>query len=179
MSYAEQVTFAANVAQILGAIGTVGGIFYAAAQLRNNASTSQSALLLQLEDMSLDHDAVRVKMAPGGAWTEKGAGPTTPKEWMQTEDYLRFFEHCEILIRQGALNPRLFWRLFGPRLENILEHESIVRKKLIEEREHRRLFWGLLRRYRLTHRVPISHPSNGEASDSKHQGSLTANSARL
>jgi hypothetical protein len=172
MSYAEQVAFAANVAQILGAIGTVGGIFYAAAQLKNNASTSQSALLLQLEDMSHDHDAVRAKMSPGGAWTEKGAGPTTPKEWMQVEDYLRFFEHCEILIRQGSLNPRLFWRLFGHRLENILGHESIVRRKLIEERDYRRLFWGLLRRYNLMHRVPISHPSNDEAAASTHQGAL-------
>jgi hypothetical protein len=163
MTYAEQVTFAANVAQIVGAIGGVGGILYAAAQLRSNASTSQSALLLQLEDMSHDHDAVRARMSPGGAWMEKGAGPATPKEWMQAEDYLRFFEHCEILIQQGTLNPRLFWRLFGHRLEKILENESIVRKKLIEEREYRRLFWGLLRRYKLMDRVPIAHSSSDEA----------------
>ncbi len=170
MSYADQVAFAANVAQILGAVGTVGGIFYAAAQIRNNASTAQSALLLQLEDISHDHDAVCSKMSPGGAWLEKGAGPETPKEWMQAEDYLRFFEHCEILIRQGSLNPRLFWNFFGYRLENILANEVIVRKKLIDEREHRRLFWGLLRRFMLIQRVPIAHPPIDEADHPTHKG---------
>ena len=49
MSFADNVAVAANVAQILGAVGTVGGIFYAAAQLRHNASTSRATFLLELE----------------------------------------------------------------------------------------------------------------------------------
>ena len=163
MSFAEQVAVAANVAQVLGAIGTVGGIFYAAAQLRHNASTSRATFLLHLEDMSHDHDAVHAKLRPGGAWTEKEAGPATPKEWMQAEDYMGFFEHCEILMRQGSLDPRVFWHLFGYRLENILASELIVREKLIEEREYWQLFWALLRRFRLTPRIPRMHPVSDEA----------------
>jgi|SRR5271157_4407334 len=126
MSLAEQVAVAANVAQVLGAIGTVAGIFYAAAQLRHNASTSRATFLLQLEDMSHDHDTVHAKLRPGGAWTEKEAGPATPMEWGQAEDYLGFFEHCEVLIRQGSLDPKIFWSLYGYRLEYILKNKLIV-----------------------------------------------------
>ena len=169
MLFAEQMAVAANVAQVLGAIGTVGGIFYAAAQLGHSASTSRAAFLLQLEDMSHDYDAVRAKLGPKGAWTEKGAGPTTPLEWVQAEDYLGFFEHCEILMRQGSLDPRVFSHLFGYRLENILENELIVRKKLIEEREHWELFWALLRRFRLTPRIPRMQQANTEAAHAAQQ----------
>ncbi len=154
MSFAEQVAVAANIAQVLGAIGTVGGIFYAAAQLKQSASTSRAAFLSQLEDMSHDYDAVHAKLRPKGAWTGQEAGPATPIEWVQAEDYLGFFKHCEILMRQGALDPNIFWSLFGHRLLSIIENEVIVKEKLIVEREDWRLFWGLLRRFRLTHLVP-------------------------
>ncbi len=163
MSFAEQVSVAANVAQVLGAIGIVGGIFYAAAQLKHNASTSRATFLLQLEDMSHDHDAVHAKLRRGGAWTERAAGPSSPKEWMQAEDYMGFFEHCEILMRQGSLDPRLFWHLFGYRLENILANELIVREKLMDERVYWQLFWALLRRFRLTPRISMTHPASDEA----------------
>ena len=163
MSFAEQVAVAANVAQVLGAIGTVGGIFYAAAQLRHSASTSRAAFLLQLEDMSHDHDAVQAKLLPKGAWTEKGAGPVTPIEWVQAEDYLGFFEHCEIQMRQGSLDPRVFWHLFGYRIENIIANELIVREKLIGERQHWLLFWALLRRFRLTPRISRMQPESDKA----------------
>ncbi len=163
MSFAEQAAIAANLAQVLGAIGAVGGIIYAAVQLRHSASTSRAAFLLQLEDMYHDYDAVQAKLRPNGAWTEKGAGPATPMEWVQAEDSLGFFEHCEILIREGSLHPRVFWYLFGYRLENILQNELIVREKLIQEREHWHLFWALLRRFRLTPRISSMHPANDDA----------------
>lgn len=155
MSFAEQIAVAANVGQILGAVGTVAGIFYVAAQLRHNAIANRATFFLDLENMSHDHDAVHTKLRPNGAWTEKETGPATPKEWMQVEDYFGFFEHCEVLIRQGSLDPDVFWSLFGYRLKHILENKLIVKEKLVEEREDRRLFWALLRRFRLTHRVPI------------------------
>ena len=154
MSLAEQVAVAANVAQVLGAVGTVGGIFYVAAQLRHNASASRATFLLELENMSHDYDAVHAKLRPEGAWMEKEAGPATPMEWMQAEDYLGFFVYCEVLIRQGSLDPNIFWTLFGNRLLRIIENEVIVKDKLIAEREDWRLFWALLRRFRLTHRLP-------------------------
>lgn len=163
MSFAEQMAVAANVAQVLGAIGAVGGIFYAAAQLGHSASTSRAVFLLQLEDMSHDYDAVHAKLRPKGAWTQKGAGPATPLEWVQAEDYLGFFEHCEILMRQGSLDPRVFWHLFGYRLKNILANEIIVRQKLIGEREHWQLFWALLRRFGLTSGIPRMQPADSEA----------------
>ncbi len=163
MSFAEQVAVAANVAQVLGAIGAVGGIFYAAAQLRHSASTGRAVFLLQLEDMSHDYDAVYAKLRPKGAWTEQGAGPATPLEWVQAEDYLGFFEHCEVLMRQGSLDPRIFWHLFGYRLENILANERIVREKLIDERAHWQLFWALLRRFRLTPRISRTSQDSDEA----------------
>ena len=153
MSFADNVAVAANVAQILGAVGTVGGIFYAAAQLRHNASTSRATFLLELEKMSRDHDAVHTKLRPDGTWTKKGAGPQNDEEWMQLEDYMGFFEHCEVLMQQGSLDPRVFRSLFGYRLENILENKLIVKEKLIDERNYWQLFWALLQRLRLTHRV--------------------------
>ncbi len=163
MSFAEQVAVAANVAQVLGAIGTVAGIFYAAEQLRHNASANRATVLLDLENMSHDHDAVHAKLRPGGAWAEKEAGPATPMEWVQAEDYLGFFEHCEILMRQGSLEPRVFWSLYGYRLEYILRNKIIVKETLLAQREDWRLFWVLLRRFKLIHRVPRMHPANGEA----------------
>ena len=72
---------------------------------------------------------------------------------MQLEDYMGFFEHCEVLMQQGSLDPRVFRSLFGYRLENILENKLIVKEKLIDERNYWQLFWALLQRLRLTHRV--------------------------
>ena len=112
--------------------------------------------------MSHDYDAVHAKLRRKGAWTEKGAGPATPMEWVQAEDYLGFFEHCEIQMRLGSLDPRVFWHLFGHRLETILASELIVREKLIEEREHWPHLWALLRRFGLTHRIPRMHPQNND-----------------
>ena len=154
MSFAEQVAVAAGIAQVLGAVGTVGGIFYAAAQIRHNASVSRATFLLELENMSHDYDPVHEKLRPEGVWTENKTGPATPKEWMQTEDYLGFFEYCEVLMRQGSLDPDIFWPLFGHRLLSIIENEVIVKEKLIVEREDWRLLWALLRRFRLAHRIP-------------------------
>jgi hypothetical protein len=169
MSFAEQMAVAANVAQVLGAIGIVGGIFYAAAQLAHSASTSRAAFLLQLEDMSHDYDAIHAKLRPKGAWAEKGAGPATPLEWVHAEDYLKFFEHCEILMRQGSLDPRVFWQLFGYRVKNILVNELIVRQKLIGEREYWQLFWALLRRFGLTSGIPRTQPASNEAAHASQQ----------
>ena len=163
MSFAEQAAVAANVAQVFGAIGTVAGIFYVAEQLRHNASANRATVLLDLENMSHDHDAVHAKLRPGGAWTDKEAGPATPVEWVQAEDYLGFFEHCEILMRQGSLDPNVFWSLYGYRLDYILRNKPIVKERLIAEREDWRLFWFLLRRFKLIHRVPRTHPVNNEA----------------
>ena len=58
-----------------------------------------------------------------------------------------FFEHCELLLRAGTIEPNGFKLLYGYRIENILKHPQIVKAKLIDEREYWSLFYAICDRF--------------------------------
>ena len=88
-------------------------------------------------------------MRPGGAWTKDDAGPTSESEWSKVEDYMGFFEHCELLLQDGSLKPASFKALFGYRVVNIMANDNIVREKLLKEGASWHLFLELLDRLKL------------------------------
>ncbi|MGO9485934.1 MAG: hypothetical protein ACLPX9_15330 [Rhodomicrobium sp.] len=175
----EHIAVAGSLAQVLGTFLTAAGIFYAVAQLRHSVRVSRATFLLELERLSRVHDAVHAHLRPGGLWAEEGAGPQTAGDWIQVEDYMGFFEHCEVLIRQGSLDAKVFESLFAYRLRNLLANEFIVHAKLHAEREHWQLFWALLKRFGLekaaeikpfeyyaSMKPPIDSADTAEAADS-------------
>ncbi len=179
----EHIAVAGNLAQVLGTFLTAAGIFYAVAQLRHSVRVSRATFLLELERLSRVHDAVHAHLRPGGLWAEEGAGPQTAGEWIQVEDYMVFFEHCEVLIRQGSLDAKVFESLFAYRLRTLLNNELIVHAKLHAEREHWRLLWTLLKRlglekaaeikpfeYYASMTPPMDSADTGEAADSFEAG---------
>jgi hypothetical protein len=82
----------------------------------------------------------------GGKWAKTGAGPVTAEDWAAVEDYMGFFEHCELLMRNGSLDTASFKALFGYRVENIIQNDVIVQAKLDRERDDWKLFISLLDR---------------------------------
>jgi len=146
----------ANVATIVGAPVGVFALIYGVLQLRSSVRVNQGQFMLELEKMIATHDAVHLKLRPGGAWAtspvatappgNQGAAPATVEEWAQVEDYMGFFEHCELLLRDRSLTTERFQRLFGYRVANILANGVIAEAKLVREREHWSLFLDLIRR---------------------------------
>jgi hypothetical protein len=135
-----------NVATIGAAIVGVGALVYAAFQLKHSSTTSEGQFLLDLEKMSYTHNEVHIKLRPGGEWACNSKGPKDHKEWAKLEDYMGFFELCELLMQDGSLCPDRFEQMFGYRVNNIVANEIIDNAKLIEERDSWELFLKLVDR---------------------------------
>jgi hypothetical protein len=123
-----------NLATIISAPTAVFALLFAGLQLRRTLAVERGRFTLEIERMLASHDRTHLRLRPGGDWFGTGRGPATIEEWGPVEDYMGLFEHCEILIQSGLLNPTMFKRLFGYRIENILANPVIVRKKLVEEK---------------------------------------------
>ena len=140
--YADMATIAASV---LG----VGALIFGGVQLMHSAKVAEGQFLLELEKMVTSHDDVHLKLRPGGAWTE-GQSPATAEEWAKLEDYMGFFEHCELLIQDGSLSEKRFANIFDYRLRNILANKAICAAKLMSnERPSWELFIALCKRFGL------------------------------
>ena len=121
------------IATTLGALVAIGALIFAGLQLKRTLLIERGRFLLELERMSSTHEKAHIRLRPGGDWANTITGPTTPAEWAELEDYMRLFEHCELLIQAGILKFDHFDRLFGYRLQNIVANTTIVQKKLITE----------------------------------------------
>ena len=139
-----------NLATIIGAPTGVLALLFAGLQLRRALSVERGRFMLEIERMLATHDRVHLRLRPGGDWYKTGIGPTTLEEFAQVEDYMGLFEHCELLIRSGVLNLKMFEKLFGYRIENILANPVIVREKLIDEKHGWLDFLRLVKRLHLT-----------------------------
>jgi len=135
-----------NVATIGTVIVGVAALVYAACQLKHSSTTSEGQFLLDLKKMSYTHNQVHIKLRPGGDWTQNGKGPTNHKEWAKLEDYMGFFELCELLMQDGSLCSDRFKQLFGYRVNNILANETIRDAKLTKEKDNWELFLKLVAR---------------------------------
>jgi hypothetical protein len=152
--------------------------------------------------MFSQHDAVHLKLRPGGEWTVFGSGPTTGEEWAKVEDYMGLFEHCELMLRGKLIDRKTFEAIFSYRLHNLLANRRIVDAKLHNEGESWTLFLSLLKRLKinpprftvdidinpllatttssLAASVPVTDEARVETDDSVnfHQGKLSTETAQ-
>jgi hypothetical protein len=137
-----------QVATIVGAPAALGALVYAAIQLRASARVAQGQFILELKQMLEPHRAMHHKLRPGGEWSSKeGGAPTSGEEWSDLEEYMGFFEHCEVLIEDGSLSLDDFRHMFSYRVDNIVANPKIVSAKLCgEERTSWTLFLRLCER---------------------------------
>jgi hypothetical protein len=112
--------------------------------------------MLELEKMSERFDRVQALLRNGGAWHGGAGGPSSLEEWCEVEDYMGFFEHCELLLKAGTIEPSGFKALYGYRIENIACHPALVKAKLIDERSYWTNFLNICARFKIT---PIALPS--------------------
>ena len=142
----EPLQIAANWATIFGAPCAVAALIYAGVQLHQSAAVARGQFMLELEKMMTTHDAVHLNLRPTGKWTDDDTGPSTAAEWSAVDDYMGFFEHCELLLRSGSLKFTDFNHLFGYRIHNLMSNAIIVDAKLINERDKWGLFLSLIKR---------------------------------
>jgi len=132
-----------NVATIVGSVVGATALVFAAYQLRHAGKVAEGQFLLELEGLLSRHDIVLNKLRPGGDWSQNET-PQTTEEWSLLEDYMGFFEHCELLIQDGSLSLKRFEALFSYRLHNIVANKSICNAKFgSQEREHWSLFFKI------------------------------------
>jgi hypothetical protein len=144
----------ADLATVLGSVAAVLVLGFAALQVRQNTKISRGQFWLELEKMLATHDPVHLRLRPGGDWSVPDAGPGTHEEWAQVEDYMGFFEHCELMLRKGLIDRETFDAIFSYRVANILHNQKIVQAKLVEERHGWTTFLALARRLGLEDRLP-------------------------
>lgn len=137
----------ANLAQLLGAPLAVAALCYSAWQLRRTRLIEQGRFMLELERMSARYDRVHALLRTGGNWHAGKGAPESVADWCLVEDYMGFFEHCELLLRDNTIEPNGFKSLYGYRIENILMHPLIVKVKLTNEREYWSLFHSICDRF--------------------------------
>ena len=122
-----------QVATALGAPLAVLALAYTGIQLKRTLAVERGRFLLELERMSATHDKTHLRLRPGGDLSDGRSTPQTAAEWSELEDYMGFFEHCELLIQAESLELDRFKRLFGYRVGNIVANKSIVDAKLVQE----------------------------------------------
>ncbi len=142
----------ASTTTVLGILIALVGAVFAYKQIKATKEISKGEFMLLLEQIISRYDAVHLRLRPGGDWAKPGAGPKSGEEWDAVDDYMGFFEHCELLIQAGTLDQREFQTLYGYRVHNLLANENIVSAKLnSQEKELWTVFLALCKR--LEHRV--------------------------
>ena len=136
----------ADLATVVGAPLAIAALVFTALQLKRTLLVEQGRFLLELERMSTDHNKIHLRLRPGGDWADGKTLPNSPAEWAELEEYMGFFEHCELLIQSGSLDASSFARLFGYRVKNIVANDSIVQTKLVDEGKHWKDFRSLASR---------------------------------
>lgn len=148
-----------QLATALGAPIAIGALIFAGVQLRRTLLIERGRFLLELERMSGIHEKTHIKLRPGGEWSDRKTGPQSATEWAELEDYMGFFEHCELLIHAGTMEIAHFERLFGYRLRNIVANETIVQAKLVQEGAYWKDFRSLASRLCIVLPNPAANPS--------------------
>lgn len=120
------------LAPTLGAPTAIVALVFAGLQLRRTLLIEQGRFLLELERMSAAYDKTHLRLRPGGDWADGATAPANAQEWAELEDYMGFFEHCELLIEARTLQLNHFRRLFGYRVRNIVNNKTIVQEKLVK-----------------------------------------------
>ena len=115
---------------LLGVVGTIWSLIYAARQLRDSKRSRQADLLFKFDEMLNRYDPVHKRLRPGGDW-HAGKSISTD-EWPDVERYMGLFERIKILIDDGFMDIDKFDRLYGYRIDNITNNRQIKEEKLVK-----------------------------------------------
>jgi len=150
------------LATAISAPTAVLALLFAGLQLMRTLKVERGRFELEVERMLAEHNQTALRLRPGGDWSRRpGAkapevldpvtleprGPQNYEEWDAVENYMGLFEHCELLMQSGLLDPVMFRKLFGYRIENIIANPEIVLHKLVLEERYWPDFWKLIRRF--------------------------------
>ena len=90
------------------------------------SKVKEAEFLLQLEALCTQYNDVYWKLLDGGVWTTQGEGPTIEADLLRAEDYMGFFEYCEILIKNGAIRERLLMLMFGYKIMCLARNKVLM-----------------------------------------------------
>jgi hypothetical protein len=119
-----------NIVTIVGVIIAAGSLALTAQNTDLTRRTGRARFWLDLRDQFEKHDAVHLRLRPGGDWAGARGGPSTVDEWAKVEAYMGLFEHCEIMLDQKLIDESTFEEIYKYRLGNIVANDIIRREKL-------------------------------------------------
>lgn len=141
------MTQAAEAVTIIGGLFAVISLVYVGLEFRRNRQIAEGQFLLEVTKMFADHKNIHVNLRPGGDWSRAGRNPASAEEWASVDAYLGLMERCEYLMEKKCLKPEDFVKLFGYRVNNVLQQAAIV-QKIEAEREYWSDFIKLTKRLR-------------------------------
>ncbi|MCP4613977.1 MAG: hypothetical protein GY845_35265 [Planctomycetes bacterium] len=116
--------------QLASLIVAVIALSWTAYGVSLNRKTKQAEFWLKLRDDFTKYDDVHLRLRPGGDWSSE-KDPNSVEEWASVEGYMGLFEHCESMLGQGLLDPKVFAKSFRYRIVNIVANSTIKQVKLI------------------------------------------------
>jgi hypothetical protein len=133
VNFAITTQDAANIATVAGTGIGIISLLAIVVQMYLARQISNGEFLLTLEERFRDHLEIRARLDPDlGSWRGKSLDTLSAIEHAEIEDYLAFFEHCEVLIRAKALGKNEFNDLFGFYFREVFCRESMTYKKVYE-----------------------------------------------
>lgn len=127
-SLRNNIDLIATLIALLGAVGTVGSLIYAARQLRASKRSTQADLLFKFDEILNRYDEVHKALRPGGKWRNT---QISTDEWPDVERYMGLFERIKIVIDDGFIDIGTFDRLYGYRIDNVTANHQINQEKLV------------------------------------------------
>lgn len=104
-------------------------------QLRQDRSAVFGNFLLNLDQMMQSHQKTHLRLRPGGEGEESGKWPVTQEDWADVDAYMGLFERISVLIDKKVLDAETVNRLYGYRVENIVQNQEIREAKLDDEED--------------------------------------------
>src|SRR5690606_16025530 len=108
------------IATAVGVILTGGGLIFAGWQLRDARRVAEGEFLLKLDEMFRHHQEVHLALRKG-KWSVGVSGPETNEEWAAVDAYMGLFERVHLLIERKIIDKETVERLYGYRIQNILD----------------------------------------------------------
>jgi hypothetical protein len=140
--------------QLAGVLVAGSALVWTAIGVRQSWKFAQLQFYLDLRDDFAKYEEVHTKLRPGGDWTASGAGPSTVDDWVKVEGCMGLFEHCESMMQEGMLDPKIFAQSYKYRVVNLINNQTIAEEKLVKRPQGWTRFLDLVQRLEL--KVPRS-----------------------
>jgi hypothetical protein len=149
----ENIAFAGLIVTISSLV--VSNIVTNFQNRKNNTIKAAEFYLTLRRDLLTFHKEPHLNLRPGGEWANDPTNRPRSDEMPLVEAYLGFFEHCNNMIDKGLIDIDTFKKIYGYRINNILENDSIRNAKLTGKiRESYKDFISLCKKLGLEDRLP-------------------------